>query len=278
MKKDYYDILGVGKDASPEEIKSAWKKKVKELHPDVNPDGETLLIEINEAYDILKDPQKKAIYDTGESQYHSEPGYGRYDPFRSPFMYRNRARSETIQNNIRVDIGVSIKTLVNGGTTSAVIPVPIMSQNNSFGFQMSQATVEFNIEPKTPIGSVIILTPAEHKIDTINGNIIVRILPEPPNSDNIFIRGVDVFIGLDLDVFDAMLGCKKEIDIPTGGAVSVTIPPKTDNDATLRLAKRGLYGPNGVVGDVYLVIGLTMPDIEDDKLAKIKEIIRPSNT
>lgn len=72
--KDYYDILGVSKDASDDEIKHAYRKLSKKWHPDINkaPNAEEKFKEINEAYETLSDPQKRANYD----QYGSADGAG----------------------------------------------------------------------------------------------------------------------------------------------------------------------------------------------------------
>lgn len=79
MAKDYYNILGVSKSSSPEEIKTAYRKLAMKYHPDKNPDdkeAEKKFKEINEAYEILKDPKKKQMYDTYGSSAFENGGQG----------------------------------------------------------------------------------------------------------------------------------------------------------------------------------------------------------
>ena len=80
-KRDYYEVLGVGRSADEKELKAAYRKLAKQFHPDANPGdqkAETKFKEINEAYDVLKDPQKKAAYDRfGHQAFENGMGGGR---------------------------------------------------------------------------------------------------------------------------------------------------------------------------------------------------------
>lgn len=83
-KRDYYDVLGISKGASDDEIKKAYRKLAKQYHPDVNkaPDAEAKFKEINEAYEVLSDPQKKATYDQfGHAGMDGAGGFSGFDGF-----------------------------------------------------------------------------------------------------------------------------------------------------------------------------------------------------
>ncbi len=83
MSNDYYQVLGLERDASAEQIKRAYRKKAMQVHPDVtsDPDAEEKFKQVNEAYEILSDPQKKSIYDRGGDPAHAGAGGSGFDPF-----------------------------------------------------------------------------------------------------------------------------------------------------------------------------------------------------
>ncbi|RLP10972.1 molecular chaperone DnaJ [Propionibacterium australiense] len=82
MSTDYYEVLGVSRDATPEQIKRAYRKKAMSVHPDVtdDPDAEEKFKAVNEAYEVLSDPQKKAVFDRGGDPMRNG-GAGYADPF-----------------------------------------------------------------------------------------------------------------------------------------------------------------------------------------------------
>ena len=83
MSTDYYEVLGVPRDATPEQIKRAYRKQAMRVHPDVtdDPDAEEKFKAVNEAYEVLSDPQKKAVFDRGGDPMRNGGGAGYADPF-----------------------------------------------------------------------------------------------------------------------------------------------------------------------------------------------------
>ena len=137
--KDYYAILGVNKGASQEEIKKAYRKLALKYHPDRNPgdkSAEEKFKEINEAYDILKDEQKRAAYDrygssafqNGDASGFSSQGFSDFSEFSDIFSNMfgdifggassgsrgNQKRSSPPGANIRYDVTVTLEELLTG--------------------------------------------------------------------------------------------------------------------------------------------------------------------
>jgi molecular chaperone DnaJ len=76
MAVDYYAVLGVDRDATPEQVKKAYRKLARELHPDVNPDAEERFKEVTQAYEVLSDPRKRELHDLGSDPFSTGGGFG----------------------------------------------------------------------------------------------------------------------------------------------------------------------------------------------------------
>ena len=111
--ENYYDILGVAQNATEDEIKKAYRKKSKEFHPDVNPNGEETFKKINEAYGVLSDPDKKHNYDNGGSQ-----GFS-FDPWDILNRMRNggRTRQQTAPDKL-INLVITVIDSYRGGSKS----------------------------------------------------------------------------------------------------------------------------------------------------------------
>ncbi len=145
-KRDYYDLLGVGKGASEADIKKAYRKKAMDLHPDrnqANPNAEAQFKEVNEAYDVLKDTQKKAAYDRfGHAAFENgggggfRPGAGGNPDFASAFsdvfddlfgdfmggQTRARGQRAARGSDLRYNLSMSLEEAYRGKQAAITVP------------------------------------------------------------------------------------------------------------------------------------------------------------
>ncbi|RMG76946.1 MAG: J domain-containing protein [Bacteroidetes bacterium] len=301
--KDYYKILGVDKNATKDEIKKAYKKLAKKYHPDRNPgnkEAETKFKEINEAYEVLSDDEKRQKYDTlGENwrNFQQSGGQGGFDW--SQWTAGNDGGSyyyyEGDPSDIFGESGFSdfFETIFGSGR-----------RRSGFGSQQHtrQSRAFKGQDYKTDI--TITLEEAYHgtsRIINVNGNKI-RINIKPGSYDgqklkvkgkgapginggengDLYIhihipehylyqrKGDDLYQKINIDLYTAVLGGKAEVNTFTG-PVKVKIPAGTQPGKKLRLKGKGMpkYNLPGQFGDMYVEVNVKIPT---DLSAEEKEL------
>lgn len=252
---NYYEILGVSKDATQAEIKSAFRKKARELHPDVNkaPDAEEKFKELGKAYETLSNEEKRSLYDRYGEEGLSNAGYSTEGPFDFGF------------GNIN-DIFESFFGGMGGFSSGAVDPnAPQRGHDLRLDIELDFEEAAFGVEKEIKIDHLEMCkdcygTGAEpgtkpsvcpecngkgrvaHVTRTILGSIQqVTVCPK--------CGGTGQIIG------SPCKKCKGEGRIETEKTIKVKIPAGVDNNSKIRVAKEGDAGKNGgSSGDLYIVM------------------------
>lgn len=261
---DYYSILGVNKQASAEEIKKAYKRKAMEHHPDRGGDHNTFA-QINEAYETLKNPQKRADYDKPQPQYNFRQS-GNPQGFEDIFaqFFGQRGPRQQRNRDLKIQVAIDLKeaavgkdfiasyTLTNGQETSATIRI---HPGVNHGEVIRYKGLGDNAVPHLQRGDLLIL---------------VQVKNHPRFTRD----GANLYIDATLSVFDLMLGTDIIIDKLTGGPLRVNIPKGTQPGTTLSLAGYGMPDyKRGRSGNLYVKIKGTVPKIADNSvLKKVKEL------
>jgi curved DNA-binding protein len=299
--KDYYQTLGVKKDASEKEIKSAYRKMAKKFHPDTNPNdpsAEARFKEINEAYEVLSDSEKRQMYDrfgtvNPGAGFGGQPGGGQ--------AYTNVDMGDGSFNDIFESIFSGF-----GRGSSGRTRVRQESPGSGFG-GFGMASDGQNIEQAVTItlreaysGATRLITKGERKIkvnipvgaDTGTkvrlsgeggqgvgggqaGNLYLIVEVEP---DNQFERnGNDLQTEVKVDMFTALLG--GEVEVPTlDRPVKLRIPAGTQSGRKFRLSGKGMpiIRKKDEFGDLYARILITVPDKLTTEQKALVEQLRDS--
>ncbi|HLF74108.1 MAG TPA: J domain-containing protein [Anaerolineales bacterium] len=273
--KDYYKILGVDRKASEAEIRKAYRKLAMEYHPDRNPDNkqaEERFKEINEAYQVLSDPQKRGHYDRLGSEYSNWQRRGAPGDF-------NWEQYGGFPGGTRVDFG-EMDEMFGGGFSDFFRTI--------FGFgaeeagarrprtQGYQQEVEITLEEAYKGTTRQLQSNGKQKQVRIPAGVRtgskVRVPGVGPNGLDLYLvidvkddkrferRGNDLHTTATVSVFTAMLG--GEADVETlSGKVKLNIPPGTQPEQVFRLSGRGMphvRNPNEK-GDLYVRLKVQIP-------------------
>jgi curved DNA-binding protein len=279
--KDYYKILGVARGASADEIKGAYRKLAMQYHPDRNPgdkQAEERFKEMNEAYQVLSDPQKRARYDQlGESysqwQQNGTPGNFNWGQWTAQPGMQEVNLDDLFGDGAFSDFFRSIFGGMGGGqpvrgrsargTPSIQQPVTISLMEAYSGTTRTLQTGNRRVEVKLPAGArqgtkirVPGAGPAGNDGRPADLYLVLDVAEDPAFERD----GNDLHTQVAIDVFKAILG--GEVEIKTlGGKVVLTIPPGTQPEQVFRLAGRGmpLLKEAGVKGDLYVLVKVQIP-------------------
>lgn len=278
-----YEVLGVKKEASDDEIRRAYRKLAKRYHPDLNPgnkEAEAKFKEIASANDILSDPGKRARFDRGEID---ETGAERPPPGYQYRGYAEGAPGAKYWPGAEIDPeelddlfglfrrgGAGGNIRMRGPGHQYVLSVDFLDSVNGAKRRLGLApdkSIDVAIPPGVRDGQVLRLK-GQGGPGTGGGppgDALIEIHVAPHS----FFRREDDDIHLDLPVTlaEAVLGGK--VSVPTvTGAVAMTIPPKSNTGKTLRLKGKGVRRPDGSRGDQYVTLKIVLPDGELEKLAE----------
>lgn len=288
--QDYYETLGVARGASPEDIKQAFRQLARVHHPDVAKNkvtGEAKFKEINEAYEVLSDPEKKRRYDElgadgqngiGDADRRGGPRRGRPQPgpaepdfefggtgfsdFFESFFGRGRdgfgsdaaGPASTRQGrDVEADLLVTLEEALRGSLRKVTLRRP-----GSNGTAERTDTYQVRIPPGVREGQRIRLAGqgGSGGVGGAAGDLFLRVrLARHPDFS---VQAADLHCDLDLAPWEAVLGVQANISA-LDGATSLRVPPGTAAGSRLRLRGLGLPRADGTRGDLYATVQVRTP-------------------
>lgn len=288
--KDYYQTLGIEKHASADDIKKAYRKLVRKYHPDVSKesDAEKRTKELNEAYDVLGDVEKRAAYDElGRGHRPGQPfepppdwGSGRdfgagggsaEDFFSDLFAHAGRrgqrgagAQFKMRGDDVHASITIPLHDAYHGASRTVTMRAP---ERDAQGRVVTrERSLNVTIPKGVMPGQQLRLAGQGHPgvNGGTNGDLFLEIQLQPDARYRV--EGRDVYENVPVAPWEAALG--GQIDVPTpSGQVQVTVPAGSQSGRKLRLKGRGI--PGHPAGDLYLILDLVLPPANDERAREL---------
>ena len=276
MSDNYYETLGVQKNASQKEITAAFRKLARKYHPDVNPDNseaEEKFKEINEAHSVLSDPEKRNQYDTfGNSRNNFQTGdffggnpfvnvnfsggnFQNSDFFSSMFGgHTQQPQHSPVSHEKELDVKVTLEEAFHGAKRVVNI---------------DGKRLQISIPPGVDQGSRVHIKLNTNTIKDLYLNISME------ESLRYSRKGNDLYIEIDIPLLDAVLGGEIEITDLQGITHTLEIPQQTANNTNFRLAGKGIpsLSKNDMTGDLIAVMRVVIPsDLSSEELELFQQL------
>jgi len=285
--KDYYQILGVERGASADDIKKAYRRLVRQYHPDVSKhkDATEKTKEINEAYEVLGDAEKRAAYDAlGQAPRHGQefqppPDWGQqYD-----FGGGGAGSAEDIFADLFAQMGRGRRPGGMGGRSSAGFQMrgedihAAIAIDLRDAYQGTTRTVSLRVQQQDKTLSVNIpkgVTPGQQLRLAGQGHpgmgggapgdlyLEIQLNPDP----RFRVEGASVYQDVPVTPWEAALGAGISVPTPSG-TVEVTVPPGSQSGRKLRLKGRGI--PAAQPGDLYLILEVVLPPATSERAREL---------
>ena len=266
---DYYQILGVNKDASQDEIKKAYRSLAMKYHPDRGGD-QTKFKDISVAYDTLSDPQKREEYDfrsSGGQHFRFHAGEGGFQDIHDIFGHSPFAahfhdifgRQMRRNKDLNIHCQISLLDCFIGKQLEANYTLP----------SGKSQTVVINIPPGIEHGSTIRYTglgdDSHPQFQRGNLNVTVVILPD----ENFSRQGDDLHTTIEVSAIEAMIGCRKKVKKITGEETDVHIRPGVTHGTEYASSGQGFSNPHRQSkGKFIITIHINVPAITDNTIIK----------
>ncbi|AUH73354.1 DnaJ C-terminal domain-containing protein [Legionella sainthelensi] len=278
MDKDYYKIMGVNEDASDKDIKMAYRRLARKYHPDISkePDAEERFKEMGEAYEVLKDPTKRAEYDkfrknkdfNQHAQYthwrpeETEQYYSTHineDLFESLFGHSRYRQQPRAGQDYHGKINISLEEAFTGTVKNIQLPTAHDSQRNMQSFKV-----------KIPAGvksgqQIRLAGQGAPGVDGgPSGDLYLSVYVEKHSLFDVI--DSDIYLTLPITPWEAALGTT--VVVPTlGGKIDLKIPSGSQGGQKLRLKNRGL--PGATPGHQYILLKIITPPATNEAATEL---------
>lgn len=301
--KDYYAILGVDKKANQDEIKKVYRKLAKKYHPDTHPGdkkSEEKFKEINEAYEVLGDPEKRKKYDEFGQGFNFQNGYD-FDP--SQYGFGNNVRYEYKAGTDKhfsdffnmffggnaFDLNDMLNRSARGGRFSrsyamdgedSEAEIEITPEEGFSGAEKrvtlwgsgGEKTISFRIPPGIQQGEKIKLSGqgSPGMNGGRNGDLYLKVSFKPGRFE---MDGIHLQFTVDLAPWEAALGTEIPFDT-IDGKIIVKLPAGVQTDSRIRVGGKGYKGKNGTRGDLFIKVRIVNPTVLSKEEKELYEKLR----